>query len=258
MGWDDPLEKGMATHSSILAYRILWTEEPGRPQFMGLQRVRHNWVTNTSLHLISPKGLISKIHKELLQLNSYKINKEVKNTHSNLKANNSFKKWETSFFKEDIQVAKKHRKRCSSHESCMHACSVASVVSNSLRPHGLHPARLLCPWDSPGKDTGVGCHALLQGSSQPRDRTCVSCVSCIAGRIFTTEPPWKPYESWGKCKSKPQWDASSRPPGWLCWRGCSVISVSKEVQKLEPWYVAGGNVKQYSCFWKQFSSSSKS
>ena len=39
---------------------------------------------------------------------------------------------------------------------------VASVVSDSLR-HGLQPARLLCPWDSPGEDTGVGCHALLQG-----------------------------------------------------------------------------------------------
>ena len=38
-----------------------------------------------------------------------------------------------------------------------------SVVSDSLRPHGLKPARLLCPWDSPGKNTGVGCHALLQG-----------------------------------------------------------------------------------------------
>jgi len=35
-------------------------------------------------------------------------------------------------------------------------------VFNSLRPHGL-PARLLCPWDSPGKNTGVGCHFLLQG-----------------------------------------------------------------------------------------------
>ena len=32
-----------------------------------------------------------------------------------------------------------------------------------LRPHGLPPARLLCPWDSPGQDTGVGCHSLLQG-----------------------------------------------------------------------------------------------
>ena len=40
---------------------------------------------------------------------------------------------------------------------------VASVVSNSQRPYGLYPARLLCPWDAPGKSTGVGCHALLQG-----------------------------------------------------------------------------------------------
>ena len=38
-----------------------------------------------------------------------------------------------------------------------------SVMSDSLRPHGLQPARLLCPWDSPGKNTGVGGHALLQG-----------------------------------------------------------------------------------------------
>ena len=36
-------------------------------------------------------------------------------------------------------------------------------MSDSLRPHGLQPTRLLCPWDSPGKNTGVGCHALLQG-----------------------------------------------------------------------------------------------
>ena len=38
-----------------------------------------------------------------------------------------------------------------------------SVVSDSLRSHGLQPARLLCPWDSPGKNTEVACHALLQG-----------------------------------------------------------------------------------------------
>ena len=38
-----------------------------------------------------------------------------------------------------------------------------SVVPNSLQPHGLQPTRLLCPWDFPGKDTGVGCHFLLQG-----------------------------------------------------------------------------------------------
>ena len=43
--WEDPLEKGMATDSSILAWRILWTEEPGRLQSMGSQRVGHNLAT---------------------------------------------------------------------------------------------------------------------------------------------------------------------------------------------------------------------
>ena len=104
--------------------------------------------------------------------------------------------------------------------TCAHTCS---VVSSSFRPHGLWPAGLLCPWDSPGKNTGVGCHFLLQGifptggsnqglphcrqilyhlshqgsprllewiaypfargSSQPRNRTG---VSCIAGRFFAS------------------------------------------------------------------------
>ena len=47
LGWEDPLEKGMATHSSILAWRIPQTEETGSVQSMGLQRVGHYWVTNT-------------------------------------------------------------------------------------------------------------------------------------------------------------------------------------------------------------------
>ena len=42
LGWEDPLEKGMATHSSVLAWRIPWTEEPGRLQSMRSQRVRHD------------------------------------------------------------------------------------------------------------------------------------------------------------------------------------------------------------------------
>ena len=42
LGWEDPLEKGMATHSSMLARRILWTEEPGGLQSMGSQRARHD------------------------------------------------------------------------------------------------------------------------------------------------------------------------------------------------------------------------
>ena len=42
LGWEDPLEKGKATHSTILAWRMPWTEEPGGLQSMGLQRVRHD------------------------------------------------------------------------------------------------------------------------------------------------------------------------------------------------------------------------
>ena len=42
LGQEDPLEEGMATHYSILAWRIPWTEEPGGLQFMGSQRIRHD------------------------------------------------------------------------------------------------------------------------------------------------------------------------------------------------------------------------
>ena len=42
LGWDNPLEKEMAIHSSTLAWRIPWTEEPGRPQSVGSQRVGHD------------------------------------------------------------------------------------------------------------------------------------------------------------------------------------------------------------------------
>ena len=49
LSWEDPLEKEMATHCSILAWKISWTEESGGLQSMGLQRVGHDWVTNTYL-----------------------------------------------------------------------------------------------------------------------------------------------------------------------------------------------------------------
>ena len=51
----------------------------------------------------------------------------------------------------------------------MYVCSVASAVSDSLQPYGLQPAGLLCSWDSPGKNIGVGCHASSRGSSQLRE-----------------------------------------------------------------------------------------
>ena len=48
LGWEDPLEKDMATHSSILAWKIPWTEEPGR--LMGSQRVGHDWACRHRIH----------------------------------------------------------------------------------------------------------------------------------------------------------------------------------------------------------------
>ena len=53
---------------------------------------------------------------------------------------------------------------CNNENVCVCVCArVCSVVSSSLRPNGLWPTRLLCPWNFPGKNTGVGCHFLLQG-----------------------------------------------------------------------------------------------
>ena len=61
-----------------------------------------------------------------------------------------------------------HRRKATA-SVCSHFLSLCcllfsrSVVSDSVRPRGLQPSRLLCPWDSPGKNTGGGCHCLLQG-----------------------------------------------------------------------------------------------
>ena len=52
LGRKDPLEEGIATHSSILAWRIPWTEEPGRPQSIGLQRVGHDWSDLVCTHTL--------------------------------------------------------------------------------------------------------------------------------------------------------------------------------------------------------------
>ena len=56
--------------------------------------------------------------------------------------------------------------------SPVHMCCCFGRVQ-FFATHGLQPTRLLCPWDSPGRNTGVGCHVLLQGSSQPGDQTCI-------------------------------------------------------------------------------------
>ena len=62
---------------------------------------------------------------------------------------------------EELQLPATREGRTAATKTCC-CCCVASVVSNSVRPHRRQPTRLLRPWDSPGKNTGVGCHFLLQ------------------------------------------------------------------------------------------------
>ena len=74
------------------------------------------------------------------------------------------------------------------------ACSAALVMSDSLRSREL-PARLLCPWDSPGKNTGVGCHAPLQGifPTQGSNPRLLRLLRWQAGSL-PQAPPGKPIK----------------------------------------------------------------
>ena len=69
-----------------------------------------------------------------------------------------------------------------------------SVVSESLQPHRLQPARLLCPWSSPGKNTGVGCPFLLQGiflTQGPGIELTSLRSPALAGEFFTISTTWE-------------------------------------------------------------------
>ena len=118
LGWEDHLEKEMAIHSSTIAWKIPWTEKPGRLQSMGSQRVRHDWAT---------------------ELN-----------------------WGGS--------------------CCIKGCT--SMLSHFLQPMDCSPPDASVHGNSPGKNTTVGCHSLLQGFSQRRNWILFSCGSCIGGQVL--------------------------------------------------------------------------
>ena len=150
------MEKAMATHSSTLAWKIPWVEEPDRLQSLGSLRVGHDWAT-----------------EQQPQLNPFAVQQNVGNQ---LYSNHFFFKCVFFvLFKNFISVR---------------VCWVTSVTSDSLWAPGLQPTRLLCPWDSPGKNTGVGCRALLQGifPIQGRKR---GPGFCIGRQVVTTSTNWE-------------------------------------------------------------------
>ena len=76
---------------------------------------------------------------------------------------------------------------------CVCVCVYAgSVVSNSLQHYELHPTRLLCPWNFSGKNTGVGCHFLLQGGLPGIEPVAFESPA-LAGRFFTTSATWEAF-----------------------------------------------------------------
>ena len=73
---------------------------------------------------------------------------------------------------------------------CINYCVSHSVLSDSLRSHALQPARLLCPWNSPGKNTGVSSHSLLQGIFLTRESN--PGFPALQADSLLSEPPGKP------------------------------------------------------------------
>ena len=155
LGWEDPLEKGMAKHSSILARTIPWTEEPGRLQSMGSQRVRHDWATEQE-----------KVQKP--QREGKRVRRD----------------WRDEVCQGAQQGTLRSRTRRRIWDEMLRkllCCSMRSesesdsVVSHSLRPHSVHgilQARIV-EWVS---------FPFSRGTSQPREWTQ---ISHIAGRFFT-------------------------------------------------------------------------
>ena len=80
--------------------------------------------------------------------------------------------------------------------SCSHAHVQLLNHVQLFATHRLQPASLLCPWDFPGKNTGVGCHFLPRGSSPVSSQTHISCTSCIVRWILYHCAIWNPHTSY--------------------------------------------------------------
>ena len=94
----------------------------------------------------------------------------------------SISSWETPFPYLKLEILLLCQVSTAVFQSCVCVCvcaCVCSAMSNSLPPHGLQPTRLLRPWDSPGKNTGVGCHFLLQGIFPTQGSNLVSQIATI-------------------------------------------------------------------------------
>ena len=208
LGWEDPLEKGKATDSSILAWRIPWTVQSGT-RLSNFQKKKTEFLFKNyrsgSAHCdlkpgkgvgtavaFTPRFLVPHQHRRERAGCAFHLCAHTDSCtwmHSIWSFSLFFQKWNhtariilllgfltwnimASLVAKDVDL------------TCSFGCTVlCSAIFNSLQLHGLKSTRLLCPWNSPGMNTGVGYHAFLQGSSQPRDQTQ---ASLTAGGFFTS------------------------------------------------------------------------
>ena len=164
LGWEDPLEKEMAIHSSTHAWKIPWTEEPGRLQSMGLQRVGHDWATslchtsdNYTLFISWARGTSFQsllLLLDLLSLPSCYVM--------------CFIIFVIILWESEVKVA----------QSCLTLCNCVDCTL-----HGILQARIL-EWVAV---------PFSRGSSQPK---CCTQISRIAGGFFTGWATREAQEQW--------------------------------------------------------------
>ena len=113
LGQEDSLEEGMASHSSTLAWRIPWTEEPGGPQSMGSQRVGHGWVTSTFTFMLfqvlitSPLEISVQISPRLiLQISRLLWGSFISYLHSHNLPQENFQKWSKEISLQELKLSK--------------------------------------------------------------------------------------------------------------------------------------------------------
>ena len=154
LGWEDSLEKGMTAHSSILAWRIPWTEETGRLQSMGSQRVGYGSATEHACTSITIDSM--------------------------MEGAQGTKTWQKPAAEMPfLFLASSSTYKCHCAQSCLTLCDPMNCYLPGSSVYGIFQARIL-DWVA---------ISFSRGSSRPRDWTH---VSGIAGRFFTAESLGKP------------------------------------------------------------------
>ena len=125
---EDPLEKGMATPSNILDWTILWTEDPGGPQYMGFQKVGHDWVTNTLPCTSSSQNtLVTRSPQPSPLLSLWVVSYPMKTYTQETGIGHRRDSFDTLFFTEIIQNL--------SRTSFTHFCSCRGIINALKKPH---------------------------------------------------------------------------------------------------------------------------